>query len=286
MNHNKQMRITISFLVISFFLSCKEHKRFMRYENGDIKSIHYYGNDNGLDSSIFYSKKQQIEKAVYYKKDDGFGFCIKYNLNGQKIAEGNIVDYDAGQRTGKWGFYKKNTDSIVEYVKINNSPYVNQIWVIDKKTKDTIKNSGNYYYIFLQDTILLTDTPSTLSIADTIKLRFYLYAPYYHYHSEMLIIMPENESELKEDFSNFYEIERDTFYSLKNDGISHPEIPKAVPKNHNANFGIIYNKPGKKRIRGYIAEYIGTKGKNEDSINREERRLYFDKTVYIKDTIK
>ena len=150
-------------------------KKIKKYENGNIKSIYYYGKDKKIDSSIYYYPNKEINKITHYS-NERYGFSIEYDDKGRKYAKGKILKYNNGYyRIGKWHFFKKQVDSIVEYLNIDNSPYANQIWVINKENKDTIENRGNFYKIYMQDTILLDNSSNILSVNDTLKLRFYLY---------------------------------------------------------------------------------------------------------------
>lgn len=266
------MKYLILVILTLCLVSCNENKTVTnQYRNGNVESVHYYGADKKIDSSHFFAENQKNNQIVYYRENDSINVAVEFDEEGNKFAEGKIVKKNIDFRIGQWKFFNRpNADSIVEYFNVDNKSYTNQIWILDKNSKDTLYDRGNFYYIFNKDTI---------SINDTLKYRFYLYQPFYSYNSEMEVIIPEDSKKLKEDFSNFHEIEKDTFYSLKNDGIPHPEIPEEVPKNHNVNFGVIYTKPGEKRIRGYIAEYI-YKINNRDS-TRIERRLYFDKRINI-----
>lgn len=263
-------KFVIYLILISVLISCNKNKEVVKkYENGVIESIHHYDNKK-IDSSFYYYPTKEIKQKIYY--NDSLSFTQLYDENGNKTAEGNLVQNDRYFRIGKWRFFlNQEQDSIVEYINVNNKPYLNQYWIVDKKSKDTIANRGNFYYIYTKD---------SMSIKDTLKIRFYLYQPHFSYNSEMDVIMPKYVEDLKEDFSNFNKIEIDTFYSLKNDRIPHPEIPKEVPLNHNANFGIIFRSSGNNRLRGYIAEYYEEIEK-DSSITRIERRLYFDERIHI-----
>ncbi|GGZ94802.1 hypothetical protein GCM10007028_36250 [Algibacter mikhailovii] len=156
-------------------------------------------------------------------------------------------------------------DSIVEYININGKEYANQIWIVDKKN-DTI--GGNYFDTFIMD---------TTELGKVTKLQFTLTKPTIKWESDMFVVLPDEEK-LKEDFSNLSEIKLDTFHSFKNDGISNDKLLNLdLPLNHIVEFGIEYSTSGKKRIRGLIVERGKVKGKGY------ERRLFFDKTVYVKE---
>ena len=91
--------------------------------------------------------------------------------------------------------------------------------------------------------------------------------------------------DLNDDFSNFFKIERDTVYSLKNDGFTRNGIPKDMPINHVAEFGLQYDKPSKQRIRGVLIEYYHNKSEVTNSANFSEiveKKLFFNVYLFIK----
>jgi hypothetical protein len=185
--------------------------------------------------------------------------CKSENKN---YLENNYVD-----RTGKVTFNvatKIVEDSIVEYLKIDGKEYANQIWLINKQ-KDTI--GGNYYQTIIND---------TTALGEVTRLRFYLKEPSISYESDMYILLPFDDTELNEDYSNFFEIKLDTFPSLINDGIPHPELSKLdFPFHHISEFALDYQTAGKKRVRGAVVERGKLNGKGY------ERRLYFDENLHI-----
>jgi hypothetical protein len=155
-------------------------------------------------------------------------------------------------------------DSIVEHLTMDGIEFANQIWLVNQ-SNDTV--GGNYYIPFIKDTTIL---------GEVTRLRFTLFEPSISYNSDMYVLVPIEDDKLKKDFSNLFEIELDTFPSLKNDGIPHPELSNLDwPLNHIAEFGFKYSTVGKKRVRGVIVE----RGKLDDK--GYERRLYFDKSFYI-----
>ncbi|PNQ73958.1 hypothetical protein C1T31_06450 [Hanstruepera neustonica] len=170
--------------------------------------------------------------------------------------------------TNKVGIKKiqtTNKDSIVEYINVNGEEYVNQIWVVNKKN-DTI--GGNYFEAIFKD---------TTQLGEVTEFRFIL-EPRISYNSDMYILLPTYDEELKDDFSNLFEIELDTFYSLKNDKIPHPELTELdLPLNLIVHFGLIYEESGSKRVRGVIIERNKLNNKNFG------RRLFFDKSLYVKE---
>jgi hypothetical protein len=156
-------------------------------------------------------------------------------------------------------------DSIVEYLKIDGEEYANQIWLVNNK--DTI--GGNYFKSWIKDSIKL---------GEVARLRYELIKPTISHESDIHILIPMNDNELENDYSNLFDIKLDTLPSLKNDGISHPEISEFnLPLNHIVEFGLKYGKPGKKRVRGVIIE----RGKKDN--RGYERRLFFNNSFYVKE---
>ena len=274
-------------LLVLLLISCSDDKVVInRYENGNMKSIHYYNNEKKLDSSHFYYPTGELKQIVHDNQEDNPNFTILYNSDNYKIAEGNILKDNLDSRIGKWHLYNRNEpDSIIEYINVNNKSYVNQIWALDKKLKDTVLNKSNFFeIIYLKDTAVINDI---------YRIRFYMAAPFYNSNSDLEVVLPKDVNELKEDFSNFRNIKRDTFPSLKNDGFSNANIPEEIPLNHFIEFGIIPQEAGIYRLRGVIIEYIHpseTQMKNYSNYKKRnppkriERKIYFDDSFYVKET--
>lgn len=156
-------------------------------------------------------------------------------------------------------------DSIVEYIKIDGKEYANQIWLIDEN-KDTL--GGNYFKSWVKDSVKL---------GEVIRMRYELIKPVISNESEMYILIPTKPDELKNDYSNLFDITLDTLFSLENDGISHPKISDlALNTNHIVEFGLEYGKTGGKIVRGVIVE----RGKRNS--RGYERRLFFTNSFYVK----
>lgn len=265
------MKVIIILLLISI-ISCKNNTDIKKeYDrNGNLSAIHYLRNNKIIDSSHIYVNNK-INQKLFNKRNDSINFVINYDSKGKKTSKGYIVNKDIDFRIKKWHFFKNKIDSVVEFVNFKNKTYSNQIWVINNKTRDTIIGRGNHFRSYYKDTI---------GQRDTLKLRFYLYEPLISYESDMMLILSEESKTSINDFSNVFKFKRDTFYSLENDGIPHPELPDEVPQNHNVNFGIIFENPGTKYLTGYISEYIEIKEK-DSSTTREERRIFFKDSIYV-----
>lgn len=250
------------------FVSCKMEKKTY-HGSGNLEAVHLLLNGSKVDSSIYYkdNKYRDLDKIIHYLSDSS-QYNVYYNDSKEISKEGATIK--EGNRVGKWKFYKKDHDSIVEYKNINSSTYVNQIWTISK-TKDTLPFKKSNYFSFFKGG---KDTVITGSV---LKINMMLVEPFYSYDTDIEVLIPFNDKELKDDFSNINEIKLDTFKSLKNDGISDIGISKDVPVNQIAEFGIKYKTSGKKRIRGVLIEYY-----KENATRRIERRLFFDEIIFVK----
>lgn len=185
----------------------------------------------------------------------------------ERISIEVLTDSSEGIGVRKFVILNGNIkDSIVEYLIIDGKEYANQIWLVNKNN-DTI--GGNYFKSWVKD---------STKLGETTRLRYELIKPTISYESDMYILIPKNENELKNDYSNLFDIKLDTLLSLKNDGIPHPEISELnLPLNHIVEFGLKYGKPGEKRVRGVIIE----RGKKNS--RGYERRLFFDNCFYVKE---
>jgi len=247
------------------------------FNNNILKETHIYFDGKKVDSSIFYHSpplKNSVKRIQYW--GDKRSLQVNYDIKGNKVSEGYTLNNKGNMNIDTWSFYSNNKkDSIREYLDIDNRSYLNQIWYLDSNG-DTLKTKGNYFKITHKDTIAL---------GEIIRFRVELYQPYFSYSSDAEVILPFYDEDLKDDFSNLYEIEIDTFHSLKNDKIPHPEVPEHVMQNHVIEFGLDYEEAGEKRIRGVLVEYnqrYKSNFINKDSLERVERRLYFDTTFFIK----
>ena len=248
------------------------------FRNGNIKKVEIFENDIKIDSSILFFEefRNLVHEIRYYSKNSITK--VIYDESGKIIKRGRIIRNHDESKIGKWIFsdYKTNTDSIVEYIIVDNKSYVNQIW-FKTFSGDTIFGRGNYLEIIKGDSV---------NLGEVVRLKFILTEPFYGIQSDIVILLPKDSRHLKDDYSNLQEIEWDTLHSLKNDGIQRHGIPPNFPSNQIIEFGIDYNEPGFHEIRGVLVEY-GTR-KLENHVGRErfeqvERRLFFKDSVFVKD---
>lgn len=261
-------------LLIGLFDSCSNREKIQFYKNGNIKQKDFYSKYKLDSTSIYFEDKQNLikERRIY---QDSLIMVYKFAPTGQLTIKGTELRSN-NLKMGKWIYsdYQTNMDSIVEYVPIKNNSHVNQIW-IQTFEKDTILGRGNYFEIIKKDTI---------SSDELFRVRFILMEPFIGSDSEVVIVIPKNDAELEDDFSNLFRIDRDTIKSLKNDGIIRSEIPNGLAINHFVDFGINFEETGEQKIRGALIEYqyLDDSTMTKMNINRNEHRLFFNSTVYVK----
>jgi hypothetical protein len=240
------MKIHI-YLLFLFFISCNNLKNgdfITYYDDGNRKEFNRYLEGVKIDSSVFYRKDGSLSKIEIHSNKTSNKFQKNINKNNKIISEGFMKTN--GNRIGEWNFNNKHTDSVVEYLNVNSTSVPNRIWTCNKKG-DTIHYKSNYYKIYSNDTVVKDEV---------FRFRIVLVEPFYDYDSDIEVLLPTNDLELKKDYSNLRDIDYDFFYSLKNDGIPHPEIPKEVPQNQVVEFGLIYEEIGSYLIRGELTEYV------------------------------
>ncbi|MEM8765638.1 MAG: hypothetical protein AAGD88_17620 [Bacteroidota bacterium] len=266
------------------------------YDNGDVKSRFVGDIKNGKGEKTFYEKNgvlkkkdfftdSQMDSSVYYFEGDEKRIreiwsydkneieVLRYNSKGQLTKRGKTLKKKSTFKIGKWKYSDHDTkmDSIVEYINLNGKSYPNQIWVMTSEG-DTIYGRGNYFDIYKKDTV---------PVKEVARVQFILMEPSLNINSEVLIVVPKEDEKLNPDFSNIFEIERDTLFSMKNDGILRQNIPDETPVNHIVEFGIQFEKAGKRRIRGVLIEYFQSKNNDFKSDSLIERRLYFSDSILV-----
>jgi hypothetical protein len=257
---------SISFLLLVISCNHKDSTSRNLYKNNRIIATDYLSSEGKLDSTNYFSSKNFKEATVIYLAKSETDSLIVFNQNGSIQATGHVKHKNQDFRLGTWKFNTfSNNDSIVEYYDIKGTSYVNQYYQIDKKTRDTLYKS-NFYQITMNNKIQLKDT---------LMIRVFLKEPHYSYDSDMFVVLPKVSRNLKKDFSNFEKIERDTFFSLKLDGINHKNIPKSIPQNHFADFGLTFDRLGSYELNGCIIEEV------ESQEGILQRRLFFRRKILV-----
>lgn len=241
------------------------------FESGNLKEKHSFSLGIKVDTSYFYFDDDlngisiKIDNKVKHVKPAFF-----YFPTGELKAKG-FLDSD-NVKVDKWTVFHKNSNlnKLIEYFNIDGREYVNQTWKYNDKGKIN-KKEGHFFDIQI--------SKDTLQIDEEVKVLFNLSRPLFSPKSEVYVLIPVEDSDLKKDFSNFREIEKDTFLSLNREGRS-SDYDKY---NLSVAFSLSYEKTGVKQIRGVLVErtYDGSIIKN-DSLKFEERYLYFNKSLFVR----
>lgn len=278
----------ILFLLIVTFISCNKEKKVVKtfYDNGKIHTITSFNKDNKIeglvqiffdsgelqanliykngieiDSSVYFHKNGKIQIVSYPLKND-YKLNKYFYKNGKLSREGKLKNFN---KIGWWKFYN-NDGSLkeeiefldindMEHLKFRNREYINQY----KKYKlgKLLKKESSFFALNLNDTLTLGK-----SIGDII---------YTSEFSDQSVIYVCIGYDLKPDFSNISQVKLDTFGIQKEDTW----------------FGVKYQSPGKKTLRGFIIEdyYKKIKTKSNDKsydIIKIPHRKYFEKSIYVK----
>jgi hypothetical protein len=289
--------IFIVFLL--FIVSCKSELKQDKdyYPSGNIKKERFYDTNLELDSLKFYYdsiKKITFSKSIRKNEYDSIVFYYK---NGNVFKTGKQT-YNA-LKFGNWIRYTKEgyTSDIREYFIINDNSILNRNFYLDNKgdttwygrkfntydqvefRKDTFDYRNSIMVLFdfyNRDTISLKEPFAASVRCGTPLMR--------DKNSEIMMLLAKEKYNFNKYFSNEIEVKLDTFKNLKYDKDNVSNF-QGVDKEYVAVFGRWFKKPGKKTLRGYMLEYASFLGDKGDTL-KGERRVYFEKTIYVKDTLK
>ena len=211
-------------------------------------------------------KRHVIVKRAYYdngniakdiiKLSADKNYVVNYNKNGCIESKGILRE---GKKIGWWLIYENSkVVNKCEYIVINNKEYLNQNITYDSKNK--IINDKSDFFSF--------KIPDTIDIGQT-KVNIF-YNKLFDDNSDLFICVGYD---INEDFDNLKTSKIDSFYS------------KDYRKGW---FGLRFDTPGKKTIRGFIYErkmvvqnnLLGNK--DSSSITIYDNKKYFEKAIYVK----
>lgn len=279
------MRNTIiTFFIIACFISCNTD-----YKKNDKK-------EERISDTIkkqYYDLSNKNLKMVLLQDS----LLKKFYKNGELFSEGKINDNN--QRIDEWKFYTKEGElsEIREYWIIKDSLYLNQnIYFADNgeywnKYKDISFNNYDQPD-FSSDTLDYNRTfyaqfdlgKDTIKINEPWLAVCYYYTPIFrNQNSESVVVLAKSPSSFKNDFSNILEVKKDTFFSLRKD-IENRKNFLDDDIDHTIAFGRWFETSGKKVIRGYLSEFY-TKKISSNKIKEIEKLTFFEKEIYVKDTI-
>ncbi len=266
------------------------------YSSGNIKLEKIYENNNLKLMKYYYDLGDRRLKKIVYRKGD-YDSIINYYKNQNIYQKGN--QNFKGLKYGNWYKYTKEGYLSVarEYFIIKNKSILNRTFYYNKKG-DTVwyaKEFNRYNQEeFASDTltyrnstmILFNFYPNkdTINIGEPFAASVRCNSPLArNYNSEIEMLLAKEDANYNKEFSNENEVKFDTFPNLLYDGVNREYFPNANPR-YVAVFGRWFDTPGKKILRGYMREYFSRKPTATDSIIKGERKVYFEKTIFVKDT--
>lgn len=149
-----------------------------------------------------------------------------------------------------------------------------------KENNSTISTSDVLVKVELaRDTIILDNYVKGLVILEK---------PFFQeVESKIIVVFEEDEKfPLKNDLSNELEIPIVAFHNLSVD-IENQEWFPDYDFNKTSAFGKKFSTTGSKKLRGFVLEYITEEPPSLDTIIHDDKhkKHYFEKEVYVKDTI-
>lgn len=301
----KQAFYIFELFIVSIFLnSCQsevvETKYF--YDSGNLKELHL-SESGKLNKTVYYydNEESSIKKEKFLKAD--YDSLIYYYENGKIFKLG--TEDKGNQRFGIWNYYTKEgyLSNSREYFIINNSwgtgSWLNQTIYFNSKG-DTMFYGNNKFNIYDQKDFseesegektsifvrFHKNVADTISIAESFSGIAEDGAPFWaSKNSESFIVLAKEKYNFNKDFSNEAQVKLDTFYCLEKDKNNKGILPEANQR-HTVIFGRWFDTPGEKILRGYMIERYKRKSTKNDSITGETRRTYFEKKIYVKDTLK
>lgn len=255
------------------------------------------------------SKNKPKEKLEFYSDNSNLTFkkTVKlenydslYNFyrNGQIFKKGKIQK--SGKPFGIWNLYSNDGKlrEIREWFVIEGHSRINRAWFLDKKgdtiawryqdsifnqkefINDTLGSRATDYNIFEfnKDTISLDEPIRGIAYCNSRRIR--------DYDSQIRIFFHSESEDFNSPFPNDSLIRKDSFNNLKNDSINQKWFSDIEPDRygHVAVFGTWFKTPGQKLLRGYMEEYSYGPFK-EESLDSLTAKVYFEKKIYVKDTI-
>lgn len=254
--------------------------------------------DNKLNEKLeFYpdNKNLTFKKRVILENSDSLFYFYR---NGQFFKKGKIQKN--GKPFGIWNLYSRDGKlrEIREWFVIDGHSRINRVWFLNKKgdtiawrdqdsifkqkefVNDTLGTRATDYNVFdfNKDTIYLNEPIRGVVYCNSRRIR--------EYDSQIRVFLHSESENFNSPFPNDSLIRTDHFENLKTDTINQKWFTDIDPERygHVAIFGAWFKNPGKKLLRGYMEEYsYGPFKENEfDSITA---KIYFEKTIYVKDTI-
>ncbi|AXP81573.1 hypothetical protein CJ739_2500 [Mariniflexile rhizosphaerae] len=274
--------LLIIFILPLIFTACKENSK----DTKPIEKLEFYSDNSNLT----------FKKRVILENCDSLFYFYR---NGQIFKRGKIQKNE--KPFGIWNLYSNDGKlrEIREWFVIDGHSRMNRAWFLDKKgdtlawrdqdsifnqkefVNDTLGTRATNYNVFdfNKDTIDLNEPIRGVAYCNSRRIR--------DYDSQIRVFFHSESENFNSPFPNDSLIRTDHFDNLKTDTINQKWFTDINPKRygHVSIFGSWFKKPGKKLLRGYMEEYSYGPFKDKE-IDSMTARVYFEKTIYVKDTIK
>ena len=273
MIHNKKILIKL-FIFTSLISSCnKSEKEY--YKDGTLKAKHYINNTK-KDSSIFYYRDGEIESSIIYLNNKKS--VINYYENGNIKSQGNFINDT--MPTGNWLYFYNDgkLKEVKEFLIIDSKPLLNQNWFFNHKG-DTVKSKSSYFDLLVEkDTIYLNEP---------VKAKIDLVSPFFKdkNSSIMVVLTKDYSDDFNSDFSNLNNVDLDTTYNLNLEVDFKNALNLKTDFRKTSVFGRYFDTIGMNKLKGVLIEYYYTDTISSPPINYYEIKKYFEKPIYVKDTI-
>ena len=176
---------------------------------------------------------------------------------------------------------------------------INRVWFLDKegdtiawRYQDSIFNQkefvGDTLHSRATDYIYFQFNKDTISLNEPIRGTAYCFSPRIkkELNSQTRVFLYTQDKDFNSPFPNDSLIRKKKFDNLKTDTINQKWFSDIEPENYGyvVVFGSWFESPGEKLLRGYLEEYSYGPFKRE-STDSLTSRVYFEKRIYVKDTI-
>lgn len=293
------MKSSIIVLIVILFFSCKSESNNKKYyyPSGNLKQISFYANNNIDSLKSYYDSIKEVNYIKTIRKKN-YDSVIFYYKNGNVFKTGKQTFN--GLKFGNWTRYtiEGYKSDIREYFIVKDKSIINRRFYLNKKGDTTWygRKFNTYDQIeFKSDT---TESRNSIMIpfdfyqGDTISLNEPFAASVRcnsplgrEFNSQIIMFLAKENANFNKDFSNDKEVKLDTFLNLNFDKNNVGNFPEGTNKNYVVAFGRWFKTPGNKIIRGFMKEYWTFPDENKDTL-KAERKIYFEKMIYVKDTIK
>ncbi|PWA06778.1 hypothetical protein [Flavobacterium psychrotolerans] len=299
------MKVKLNLIVIILYIifcSCQNQHNYKveekYYASTNLKYlIKFNQNSKVKEFFTFYDTSDKMPFKKIYRKNNYDS--IIYYYNNKKTYKVGLQDFKK-RKFGNWKCYTREgfLSETREYFIVGDDYILNRQWYFNKQG-DTLwcaKKFNHYNQKEFENDTLVSRNSSmirfkfyskdTISIDKPFAVAVICNSPLLReYNSQIMMLLGKETNNFNKNFSNDRVVKLDTFNNLNMDKVNKVNFPKANP-NYVVAFGRWFDTPGKKTLRGYMLEYFNRKPTKNDSITGGERKVYFEKIVYVKDTVK